>query len=418
MFVYNLFPRIYGPFSKWIEDLDRIKELGVDWIYINPVSYPGFSGSLYSVKDHYKFNPLFVDKNSKESPENQFRNFIKECKIKGMKVMVDLILNHTAIDSVLIEKHKNWYKLREDGDVKRPGAWDNGIWVEWGDLAEIDNEGSPDKINLWNYWKDLVEWYIELGVDGFRCDYAYNVPTELWEFVIKSAKSKKPDVKFMAEILGGPFDKNVEVTKSGFDYVFSSAKWWNYTESWFVEQYPIFARYSSSVAFPESHDTPRISEEYEEDLMRIKQRFIFTAFINEGVMIPVGFEFGFKKKLDVVSTTPNDWEIPSYDISKFIRYVIDVKSKHQILREEGKSVEFVSIDDDVSMFIKRGKYTDQVAMFVVNRNTSRKVKRYIDFTQVMGYYDVIDVMYNIVVPRFYEVEIPRAGIKVFVNRIH
>lgn len=418
MFVYNLFPRLYGPFSKWIDDLDRIKSLGVDWIYINPVSYPGFSGSLYSIKDHYAFNPMFVDKNSKKSPEEQFKEFIKECKIRGIKVSVDLLLNHTAIDSVLVEKHKNWYKIKEDGDIKRPGAWDNGIWVEWGDLAEIDNEGSPDKKNLWNYWKDLVEWYIEMGVDGFRCDYAYNVPVELWEFIIKSAKSKNPEVKFMAEILGGPFDKNVEIAKSGFDYVFSSAKWWNYVEPWFIEQYSVFAKYSSSIAFPESHDTIRIADEYEEDLAKIKQRFIFTAFISEGIMIPVGFELGFKKKLDVVHTQPSDWEIPSYDISAFIKHIIEIKSKYPILNEEGKSVEVVNIDNDVSIFLKRGRYTNQIAIFVVNRNTNYKQKRYIDFTQIMGYYDVIDVLDGVVVPKFYEVEVPRAGIKVFVNRIH
>ncbi|MEN2998202.1 MAG: alpha-amylase family glycosyl hydrolase [Brevinematia bacterium] len=418
MLVYNLFPRIYGPFSRWIKDLDRIKALGTDWIYLNPISYPGFSGSLYSVKDHYKINPLFVDKESKKSPEEQFKEFLKECKARNIRVCIDLILNHTAIDSTLIEKHKNWYKLREDGDVKRPGAWDGGIWVEWGDLAEIDNEGSPDKRNLWNYWKDLVEWYIELGVDGFRCDYAYNVPVELWNFIINSAKSKKPDVKFMAEILGGPFDRNVEVVKAGFDYVFSSAKWWNYTDPWFIEQYPVFAKYSSSIAFPESHDTPRIADEYEEDLAKIKQRFIFTTFISEGVMIPVGFEFGFKKKLDVVLTKPDDWETPSYDISAFIKRVLEIKAEHQILREEGRSVEIVSIDNDVSIFLKKGKYTDQVAVFLVNRNTTSKVRRYIDFTNIMGYYDVVDVLDRVVVPKFCEVEIPRAGIKVFVNKIH
>lgn len=418
MFVYNLFPRLYGPFSRWIDDLDRIKDLGVSWIYINPVSYPGFSGSLYAVKDHYAFNPLFVDKNSKKSPEDQFKEFIKECKFRNIKVSVDLLLNHTAIDSVLVSKHPNWYKRKEDGDIKRPGAWDNGVWVEWGDLAELDNENSPDKRGLWNYWKDLVEWYIELGVDGFRCDYAYNVPTELWEFIIKSAKSKNPDVKFFAEILGGPFDKNVEVAKSGFDYVFSSAKWWNFVEPWFIEQYPVFSRYVSSIAFPESHDTPRLADEYREDLAKIKQRFIFTAFINEGVMIPVGFEFGFKKKLDVVKTSPDDWELPSYDISKFVKFIIETKRKYPALYEEGKVVEIVSIDNDSSIFLKRSKYSEQVALFMVNKNQNTDIRRYFDFTSVMGYYDVIDVLDGVVVPRFSEVVIPRAGIKVFVNKVH
>ncbi len=418
MFIYNLFPRLYGPFSRWIDDLDRIKDLGVDWIYVNPVSYPGFSGSLYSIKDHYKFNPLFLDPNSKKSPEEQFKDFIKACKSRGIKVIIDLVVNHTAIDSVLVEKHPNWYKRDENGQIKRPGAWDNGMWVEWGDLAELDNENSSDKRVLWNYWKDLIEWYIDLGIDGFRCDYAYNVPVELWEFLIKNAKSKKEDVIFLAEILGGPFDKNLEVAKSGFDYVFSSAKWWNFSDAWFIEQTREFSKYVKSIAFPESHDTPRLNAEYEEDLAKIKQRFIFTAFINEGLMIPVGFEFGFINKLDVVKTTPDWWEIPSYDISKFIKYIVEIKRKHTILSYDATSVDMLENSPDISMFVKRNKLTDQIALFVVNKNVTSKVKRILDFPSIFGYYDTIDVIDNVVMPKYAEVTIPRAGIKVFVNKIH
>jgi glycosidase len=418
MFIYNLFPRLYGPFSEWIEDLDRIKDLGADCIYINPVSYPGFSGSLYSIKDHYRFNPMFLDPNSKKSPEDQFKDFIKACKSKGMKVVVDLLVNHTAIDSVLVSKHPNWYKKDENGQIKRPGAWDNGVWVEWGDLAELDNENSPDKKSLWNYWKDLVDWYIDLGVDGFRCDYAYNVSPDLWKFLIDSAKSKREDIVFLAEILGGPFDKNLEIAKSGFDCIFSSAKWWNFSDAWFIEQTREFSKYVRSVAFPESHDTPRINFEYEEDLAKIKQRFIFTAFINEGLMIPVGFEFGFVNKIDVVKATPDWWELPSYDISKFIRYIVDIKRKHPILYLEANSIEVLENSSDVSIFIKRSVLTDQVAVFVVNKNVHSKIKKILDFPSIFGYYDSIDVIDNVVMPKYAEVVVPRSGIKVFVNRIH
>ncbi len=418
MFIYNLFPRFYGPFSRWIEDLDRIRDLGFNWIYVNPVSYPGFSGSLYAIKDHYAFNPMFIDKASKLSPKEQFENFIREAEKRGMKVIVDLVVNHTAIDSNLVESHPNWYKRKEDGDIKRPGAWDNGVWVEWGDLAEVDNENSPDKSNLWKYWKELVEWHIDLGVKGFRCDYAYNVPSELWNYLISNAKSKDPEVKFFAEVLGGPFDKAIETAKSGFDYVFSSAKWWNFVESWFVDQYREFSKYALSIGFPESHDTIRINKEYDEDLRRIKQRIIFTALIHEGFMIPVGLEFGYVNKLDVVHTNPDSREIPSYDISAFIKHIIDLKKRYVILSQEGISIDLIMIDDDCSMFLKRSSYTDQLALFVVNRNSQKSIKRFIDFTSIFGHYDVTDVINGYGVPKYYEVEIPRAGILVFVNNIY
>jgi len=135
-------------------------------------------------------------------------------------------------------------------------------------------------------------------------------------------------------------------------------------------------------------------------------------------MIPVGFEFGFVNKLDVVKTTPDWWEIPSYDISKFIKHIVEIKKKHPILSYDATSVDMLENNPDISMFVKRNKLTDQIALFVVNKNTTSKVKRIIDFPSVFGYYDAIDVIDNVVMPKYAEVTVPRAGIKVFVNRIH
>ena len=51
--IYNLFPRLVGSMDRWPEHLPRIRELGFDWVYVNPWHYAGYSGSLYAVKDYY-----------------------------------------------------------------------------------------------------------------------------------------------------------------------------------------------------------------------------------------------------------------------------------------------------------------------------------------------------------------------------
>ena len=55
--IYNLFPLLAGPVPAWSGHLDRIAGMGFDWIYVNPFHYPGFSGSLYAVKDFYAAAP-------------------------------------------------------------------------------------------------------------------------------------------------------------------------------------------------------------------------------------------------------------------------------------------------------------------------------------------------------------------------
>ena len=52
---------VAGPVPAWSDHLDRIAGMAFDWIYVNPFHYPGFSGSLYAVKDFYRLHPLMQD---------------------------------------------------------------------------------------------------------------------------------------------------------------------------------------------------------------------------------------------------------------------------------------------------------------------------------------------------------------------
>ena len=59
--IYNLFPLLCGTVRQWEEHLPRIAAMGFSWVYVNPFHYPGFSGSLYAVKDYYRINDLMRD---------------------------------------------------------------------------------------------------------------------------------------------------------------------------------------------------------------------------------------------------------------------------------------------------------------------------------------------------------------------
>ena len=57
--IYNLFATLAGTTRKWAAHLPRIAAMGFNAVYVNPFHYPGFSGSLYAVKDYYRLNPRF-----------------------------------------------------------------------------------------------------------------------------------------------------------------------------------------------------------------------------------------------------------------------------------------------------------------------------------------------------------------------
>ena len=258
LIIYNLFPRLVGPVDRWYSHIDRAHAMRFNAIYINPFHYPGFSGSLYAPKNYYEFNPLFMDRKKGADQLKQLCAYVHD---KGSLMIMDLVINHTAIDADIVSEHPSWFKRKKDGTVQNPSAIDPAdarrVTV-WGDLAEIDNENAPDREALWAYWKELITFYLDVGFDGFRCDAAYQVPVVLWEELIPHARKKKNDCLFIAETLGCQEEDIVNLSRLGFDYIYNSFKWWDFKEEWFMRQYDMSMRHAASISFPETHDTERL----------------------------------------------------------------------------------------------------------------------------------------------------------------
>jgi starch synthase (maltosyl-transferring) len=331
------------------------------------------------------------------------RVFIGQCHDKGLKFMHDLVINHTSIDSGLIEEHPGWYVTkwvvakRSDGrvilqsPVDRPPDKrhfsDKGYIIEtrvahpsaidpndsrkvtiWGDLAEIDNRASSDLEGLIEYWQGLVDFYLDLGMDGFRCDAAYKMPGTTWKNIIGHARKKNPDVLFVAETLGCKMDELEETVKAGFDYIFNSSKYWDYTAAWAPEQYELFRKYAPSISFPESHDTARLAAETNGRIDVQKFRYLFAAFFSAGIMMPVGYEFGFKKELNVVTTRPKDWEQPLFDLSEFITKVNAFKQRFRCLNEDGPMKHFEYGNKAILVLRKTSPDGNQHLLLVYNKD--------------------------------------------------
>ncbi len=334
MRVYNLFPLLAGKFNQWEPHLLRAVQLGFNWVFINPVQRTGQSGSLYSIADYFAFNPIFVDAQASSSESDQFKAALAGAHKLGLSVMVDLVINHCAYDSQLVSREPQWFQ-RENGQVQHPYCVEqNGEKTYWNDLAQFDHHKSSDPEGLYRYFTSVIEHLIGLGVDGFRCDAAYQIPRRLWTRLITDTRRRHPTVAFIAETLGCTADQTRDTAAAGFDYIFNSSKWWDYRGPWLLEQYQLTHDIAPSIGFPESHDTPRLMTELGGNEAAVKQRTLFTFLFASGSMIPMGFEFGFRKSLHVVDTRPSDWEEPSLDLTGFIRRLNDIKSQYQVFREE------------------------------------------------------------------------------------
>lgn len=372
--IYNLFPPLVGPVWKWEQHLARIADLRFNWVFLNPFHQPGASGSLYAVKDYYRLNPLFQGE-SHEPPDEVLRRFLNQAREHKLSVMMDLVINHTARDSPLVEEHPDWYIHNNDGTVRCPRAKDSsapGNVVVWKDLAEVDFNSKSGRQPLLNYWRDLVRHYTKLGFNGFRCDAAYQVPGWVWKEIIAAGREINAEGQFFAETLGARPTQIKQLHEAGFDYFFNSAKWWDFHADWLLKQYEQFRHIAPSIAFPESHDTKRLAGEKGGDERQSRLWYLFAAFFSAGLMMPIGFEYGFRNKLHVVQTRPKDWETPSFDLSPFISAANEMKERTPLLNEEGPQKRITPPDDSLAGLLRRSDHSGERAVALINTAPDQK----------------------------------------------
>ena len=187
--IYQIFPRDFsaeGNFKGVTAQLDRLKDLGVTILWLMPIhpigqeKKKGTIGSPYAVRDYYAVNPEY-------GTEADLKTLISESHRRGLKVIIDIVANHTAWDSVLM-KHPDWYKHDAKGNITYP--------YDWYDIAAL-NYASPE---LRRYMTDMLEYWIRnFDLDGFRCDVAGEVPTDFWENARVELEKIKPDIFMLAE---------------------------------------------------------------------------------------------------------------------------------------------------------------------------------------------------------------------------
>ncbi|WP_279358495.1 maltotransferase domain-containing protein [Methylobacterium indicum] len=340
--IYNLFPLLVGRVSAWTAELPRIAELGFDWVYLNPFHQAGGSRSLYAVADTDRLDERLRDLDGTPDDE-QIRRFCAAAAGHGLKIMTDLVVNHAANDGRLAHERPDLFVRDASGAPVSPHAVDpddpSKITV-WGDLAEFDYVEAGPRTALTELWNGYIARLQALGVAGFRCDAAYKVPPDVWRSLIGAAKQRDHAALFAAETLGCTFEEARATAEAGFDYLFNSFAWWDLKAPWALEQYERLRILAPSIAFPENHDMPRLAASLEGGkeavAAELKSRYALAAFFSAGVLMPIGYEWGYAKALHVVETTPESREHHTgIDISGFVAAVNRLRADLPAANVEG-----------------------------------------------------------------------------------
>ena len=183
------------------------------------------------------------------------------------------------------------------------------------------------------------------------------MPAEIWQPLIERSKAADPECRFFAETLGCTPAQVLGLRGAGFDYLFNSAKWWDFRAPWLLEQYDLYRQVAPTVAFPENHDTERLAIELGDpepaELERhYRLRYLFAATFSTGVLMPMGYEYGCRTRMDVVASRPGDWEWetaqPRLDLTGFIGAVNAMRAACPALNVEGAQKKITAPHSPVS----------------------------------------------------------------------
>lgn len=193
--IYSVYLRNHTPegtFNALIGDLDRIKALGTDIIWllpIHPIGQQGKKGSLgcpYANRDYRTVNPAY-------GTMEDFRHLVDEIHARGMKCIIDVVYNHTSPDSTLTQEHPEFFYRKSDGSMGNHVG-------DWTDVVDLDYNCR----DLWDYQIESLVMWAQI-VDGFRCDVASFVPVEFWCKARQAVEQVRPGAIWLAETVHSGF---------------------------------------------------------------------------------------------------------------------------------------------------------------------------------------------------------------------
>ncbi|WP_414047357.1 alpha,alpha-phosphotrehalase [Macrococcus equi] len=189
--VYQIYPKSFndttgngqGDINGIIEKLDYLKTLGVDYLWLTPVYRSPMNDNGYDISDYYEINPDFGTK-------EDFKRLIDEAHLRGIKIMSDIVINHTSTEhnwfiesrKSLDNEYRDYYIWKDGRDGQPPTNWEskfggnawrldpvtNQYYLRLFDVTQADLNWENENLRKEIY--DMINYWIDFGMDGFRFD--------------------------------------------------------------------------------------------------------------------------------------------------------------------------------------------------------------------------------------------------------
>lgn len=228
--------------------LDHAVELGCNGLLLGPIFASTSHG--YDTLDHFRIDPRLGD-------DADFAALVDAAHARGLMVVLDGVFNHVGAHHPLVAAAATGNGLVRLGDDGHQG------WEGHGDLAELDHD-DPRTADL---VVEVMSLWLARGIDGWRLDVAYAVPSAFWREVCGRVRAQHPDAFFIGEVLHGDF---AQIADDGTLDAVTAYELWKATWSsikdanmfelaWALQRHDEFASRARLQTFVGNHDVERIA---------------------------------------------------------------------------------------------------------------------------------------------------------------
>ena len=336
--LYQIYLRNFtreGTFSAAVPRLKAIRDLGFDIVYLTPIHPIGVTnrkgplGSPYAIKDYRAVDPAL-------GGMDDLRRFLAEAHGRGLKVLMDIVFNHSACDSVLLATHPEWYLHDAEGRPTRKVT-------DWSDVIDFDfaHRGLRD------YLLETLQFWAEAGFDGFRCDVASLVPLDFWMEARALLNATRPLI-WLAESVESGFVKylrgagwtaasdpelheafDITYDYDGFGYLkayFRGSLGLDVYLRHLRVQESLYPHHAIKARFLENHDQPRAASVFR-GIDRLMSWTVFSQLLPGLIFVYMGQECALDGRPDLFVKDPVPWEQGSEEFLAFFRRLLPISTR-------------------------------------------------------------------------------------------
>lgn len=368
--IYEVNTRQFSPegtFKSVEAQLPRLKEMGVDILWMMPVfpisqeNKKGTLGSPYAVADYKAINPAL-------GTLADFKSLVNRAHALGMHVVLDWVANHTGRDHVWVKQHPDWYTLVK-GKMVAPIDPKNGKPTDWTDVVDLNYDNPAMRAGMIDAMR---YWVKETDIDGYRCDVASFVPIDFWKQLRPQLDSLKT-VFMLAESEDDP-----ELFKACFNMNYSwslhnmmkaiakGARKAPSLDSLRDANRKRYPAWYYQMLFTQNHDENSWHGTLNESFGPATNAMIVLCSTLEGMpLVYNGMESNLNKRLPFFEKDSISWG--TYEKAGFFKALLTLKHRNQALwngRDGGPVQKIVTDHDEAIYAFHRQRDNDRVTVLV------------------------------------------------------